>query len=327
MRGLSICGGNGVFLYPLRNYIIGNIEPRGLFHTPNEEQWYANFSKPITRDSKQFQGSKVDFIIGAPDCGHSSVLSYSRSKKMSDPSLNDSLNLFVAEVNAFKPTLFFMENLPKALEKMDLESLFPHYHFKVITGSVTMYGNSQVNRVRSLLIGSRRPLLLKYFNKPNDIRGPKTCFDLLGDLKKEDLELGHIREPINSEITLYGGFKASLKDIRAAWLSTKDTKWVVKDRNFKTAPGVYRNKALDHPRTARKANRQFNHWGLMMSPRELARIQGVPDKFKIYIDPKRKQYWINKGRTTVTKCPPYEMGRFIKNCLEKLCKKENSFIG
>lgn len=58
--------------------------------------------------------------------------------------------------------------------------------------------------------------------------------------------------------------------------------------------------------TARKADRQFKWNGLPMSPRELARIMGIPDKFKIHIEEDRKNYWINKGRLIVTQTFPYE---------------------
>lgn len=327
MRVLAINGGNGVFVHPLKKYLVGNIEPRGIFHTKGDKQWKSNFNQKISRDSKPFRGLRIDVIIGAPDCGHSSVLSYSRSKKMSDPNLNDSLNLFVAEVNAFSPLLFFMENLEKGVDKMDLPSLFPNYHFRVITGSVTMYGNSQKSRKRALVIGAKNKKHLKYFKKPTNLKPLKTTQELLKGLRKPDLNLGNLREDINSTITLYGGYKETLLNIQKAWQSHNDSKWVVKDRNFKTAPGVYRNRPLDYPRTARKANRQFNHWGLMMSPRELARIQGVPDSFKIHMEIDSATYWINKGRATVTKCPPYEMGLWIKRKLLKLWKNENLSTG
>ena len=55
-----------------------------------------------------------------------------------------------------------------------------------------------------------------------------------------------------------------------------------------------------------------------MTPRELARIQNIPDSFKIYMDIKNPIYWINKGRTTVTKCPPYDIGKWFYNQLIKI---------
>ena len=107
-----------------------------------------------------------------------------------------------------------------------------------------------------------------------------------------------------------------IEDITLEWLTKRKGKsrWEVTDRNFSTAPGVYRNLEDSYPSTARKSNRQFSPTGTMMTPRELARIQGVPDDFIIFMDSpysKDMKYWINKGRATVTKCPPYEIGKYI----------------
>ena len=55
-----------------------------------------------------------------------------------------------------------------------------------------------------------------------------------------------------------------------------------------------------------------------MSPRELAIIQGIPKKFKIYMDLNRKTFCINKGRTTVTKTPPMEISRWFYKQLKKV---------
>jgi site-specific DNA-cytosine methylase len=59
-----------------------------------------------------------------------------------------------------------------------------------------------------------------------------------------------------------------------------------------------------------------------MSPRELARIQGVPDSFKIHLDKDNLQYWINKGRASVTKCPPYQIAQWFKERIESCGIKE-----
>lgn len=54
---LGICGAQGALLFPLRDHLIGNVEPRGVFHTPKEEQWRANFDgiplKEISLSSKK----------------------------------------------------------------------------------------------------------------------------------------------------------------------------------------------------------------------------------------------------------------------------------
>ncbi len=43
LKVLGVCGGQGALLFPFRDKLIGNIEPRGVFHTAKEEQWKANF--------------------------------------------------------------------------------------------------------------------------------------------------------------------------------------------------------------------------------------------------------------------------------------------
>ena len=151
----------------------------------------------------------------------------------------------------------------------------------------------------------------------------KTSFELVGDREYPNKKLCHIREDINDIITLYAGKKLRLDEIQAQWLfEFPDSKrWVVKDRKFTTAPGVYRNLPNEYPLTARKANRQFNHDGLMMTPRELARIQGIKDSFKLHYNKQQKGYWINKGRVTVAKTPPYEVGLWFFKRIKKLYKK------
>jgi len=59
----------------------------------------------------------------------------------------------------------------------------------------------------------------------------------------------------------------------------------------------------------------------MMTPRQLARIQGVPDDFKIWFDKTSRTLSINKGRVSVTKAPPYEIGIWFKNTLQGIKKK------
>jgi len=336
---IGVCGGNGVILHPMRKSLVANYEPRSLFRTRNDIQWYINFEDiPIYNHPLDFFDhyrtriiNGVDVIVGAPDCGHSSVLAYSRAKKTSDPLKNDSFNLFLRSVKMSKPKVFMMENLAKVLEMVPKEvfkETFPEYKLIFLIGSVEMWGNSQRNRKRLVLIGLHRPSFGKnlaeardHFTNVYKINKTKNCEELLSGLESLSGENGHIRESITDVITLYAGYKDSLHNIQKFWeLHPHLKRWPVSDRNFTTAPGVYRNLAHDLPATARKANRQFNHEGLQMSPRELARIQGVPDKFKIYTDTDELTYWINKGRTTVTKTPPYEIGKWFYKQLKEVRK-------
>jgi len=75
MNILGICAGQGGLLFPFRKHLLGNIEPRTVFHTNCESQWKANF-----KDIPFYKGynlpefdEKVDVILSSPDCGMSSI--------------------------------------------------------------------------------------------------------------------------------------------------------------------------------------------------------------------------------------------------------------
>lgn len=324
LKILAVCGGNGVICHPLKGNLIANIEPRPIFKTPQNIQWTSNFGKiPLFHSVEAFVKEfttkpEVDLLVGAPDCGHSSILSYSRSKSLHNPRDNSSLTLYLKAVKLFQPRVFMMENLPamlKTITRNELRSFFEEYRLIFIEHPVTAWGNSQKHRVRLVLFGVKRgeDISTKELRKVYPMGELKTSGQLISGLDSNIS--GHIRENINTRITLYAGKKMSLSDIRDEWMRRGVSRWEVEDRAFFTAPGVYMNLENKPPATARKANRQFNHHGLMMTPRELARIQGVPDSFEIWVDHSREGYCINKGRATVTKTPPYEMGIWLHSKL------------
>jgi site-specific DNA-cytosine methylase len=321
---LGVCGGNGVLLYPFKDNLIGNIEPRSIFKTPDYIQWKLNFPNidfawKLSQFSELYK--KPDIIIGAPDCGHSSILAYSRAKKMSNPKKNESLNIFFESIKKYKPKIWLMENLPPLLDTIteeDFKTNFPDYKFIFMICPVSEFGNSQIHRKRLLVIGIKKDsgIPKKYFQFPFKIHELKTCGELLKGLHyHEDEGICHVRENLSDIITLYAGFKINLSDCREEWLRRGTKRWKVEGRNFENAPGVYLNPKDDFPATARKQNRQFNHKGYMMSPRELGRIQGVPDEFKLWYDGNKKRYCINKARVSVTKCPPFEIGTWFRKCI------------
>lgn len=324
MKVLGVCGGNGVILHPFKKYLFANVEPRSIFYTKNQEQWKSNFKDIPMQKSLSFTTllPEIDVIVGAPDCGHSSILSYSRSKKFSDPKLNQSLELFIEAIKYFEPKIFLMENLPALIDtygKKALKDAFFKYRLRFFNVPVTRFGNSQKNRVRLILIGTLKP---HDFNIKLPREGKyrlKTCGELLSQISGLS---GTDTEPDDKMVTMFSRFKLPHSKISKLWRTKYkgQKRWPVTNRNFTSAPGVYRNLKNEYPATARKANRQFNHKGIMMSPRELARIQGVPDNFNI-ITKGTETYWINKGRVTVTKCPPYEVGLWFYKQLIKKYKK------
>jgi len=328
LRTLGICGGGGVILHPFRDQLISNIEIRSIFHTPKQIQWRLNFNVPFEKDlSIRFSKNLVDVIIGAPDCGHSSILAYSRAKKLSDPKENISLTFFMGSISYYKPKVFMMENLLKMAEVVDLEASFPDYDLKVFNEAVSVWGNSQFSRVRLVVVGIRKDLMIsKVLIDLPDLTNHhyKNVNELFEGLGKMNGTHGHIREPDDYSIPLYidGKRKITVQEAREIWRTRfKDhSRWEVEDQKMKNQPGVYRIFGDGYPLTVRKQNRQFGPDGNMLTPREIARIQGVPDSFKLWYDPLQSLYCINKARVTCAKTPPYEIGQWFKGICDKLEK-------
>lgn len=318
IRILGVCGGNGTLLYAMKEHLVGNYEPRSTYYTKNNKAWVDNFG--LTPYFKKFEELPTNLspnvIVGHPDCGSGSVLSYSRAKKLNTIEFNDSFIAFKKTVDLYKPRVFLFENLPtmfKNYPKERFKKLYKQYNLLFKTVSVSRFHNSQVTRVRLIVVGIRKDLFfdkLAFKLPPKKGFKPKKSKELIKGLDETDLPFGHYIEPLDQSITIYGGKKLTLREIRDLWLGEfkHKSRFLVTDRKYSTAPGVYKNLPNKPPATARKQNRQFNHKGLMMSPRELARIQGLPDDFKIELNPSTLKADINKARVTITKCPPYEIG-------------------
>lgn len=333
-RVLGINSGIGVSLHPFKWNLIGNMEQRGIFHTKKDEQWKANFKAPLWKnyeDCKNWLSNekiKPNIIISSPDCGSGSILRLSRAKSLGDHNKNVSLQTFILSVRELKPRFFLFENLDglfKSVPEEKLDKIFKKYHLVKHIVSVSKFGNSQVSRKRLVIVGIKKKANIpieqcrEIFSLSPIPPYLKTCGQLYGDLPDSmDSKIAHIRELPGTMVTMYSRFKLTVAEIQHVWQMefTGKKRWVVKDRKFSCAPGVYRNLSTDYPATARKANRQFDHNGQMLTPRQLARIQGVPDSFKICCEPPNYGYWINKGRAAVTKTPPYEISVWFKQCLE-----------
>lgn len=335
MKVLGVSAGAGVILYPFKEVLIGNYEVRKDFKTPNEVQWKLNFGEiPLWRTEELDPNLKPDIILSQPNCGQYSILSHSRRKKESYKE-DLSLNLFFSSINLYKPKLALLENLPELLNRIPknkLKELFPMYKMKFILGSVSQFGNSQLSRKRLVIIfirnTKRDKFKIRNF-KPFEVSEIKHSGDLLEGTYPINVDNGDHFGNINEndpdkEIAIYGGKKMSTKDITKEWEERLkgQKRWYTKpgEAKFKTAPGVYRNLIDDYPATARKANRQFDHHGEMMTPRQLARIQGIPDSFKIWTDSNKRLNSINKGRLSVTKAPPYEIGKWFHRILNQVCE-------
>lgn len=330
---LGVSSGGGVSLFPARKRVIGNIEPRAIFYTPGDQQWKINFPNAFMRRDipDELFDKQVQVIVSSPDCGSGSVLRLSVNKELGSIKDNLSLSLFFGSIKKYRPEFFYFENLQamfKSLPEKKFRKKVKRYNLVIHNAPVSMWGNSQIHRKRMVIIGIRKDLVNcnyeKLFQMPDYREKNKTCGELYGNLDleystlDECIESGHVRENIFDSVTMFSKFKCTLAEAKKYWDSNrKQKRWQVEGRNFTNAPGVYRNRKNDYPNTARKANRQFDHNGLTLTPRQLARIQGVSDEFKIHIDIDRLNYWINKGRALVTKTPPMEISKWFFHKLNK----------
>lgn len=331
LKILGICGAQGALLFPIKKYLIGNVEPRAVFHDPKEHQWNLNFPNiPFERTLNKFLKSKVDVIIGSPSCGHSSIFSYSRRKTLGKPREDKCLSLYLSSVKTFKPKIFIMENLPKLMDLIPIEeweSNLKDYKLIVHCHSVFDFGNSQKSRKRLLLVGIRKDLNNKVYQNFSNIYSVRKKNDpyyhfLVKDLPNLIIKSQNYRENDDRKMAMYKYWDKSkttltVAEIRKLWTGKfkNEYKWPMKTQKMRTLPGVYRNRPNTCPLTVRPSSRQFMPDGNPIGLDEFRVIMGFPKRFKIYWDESRRVYWLNKGRNTLTKGSVYEMGLWIKHAL------------
>lgn len=329
MNVLGISAGQGGLLFPFRKHLLGNIEPRGVFHTPGEEQWKANF-----KDVPFYKGyclqefdEKVDIIISSPDCGASSIMRLSKVKELGKPKDNRSLNLVIEGINYYKPKIFLIENLPRLLSLLPnkyLQEAFKDYKLIFHERSVSDYGNSQVSRKRLIIIGVHKKTGKKYLNAFDEVFQVKTP-KLTRDLLFVSPYGSNYNIPIEKTLAMYDYRKLpekknlTVEKIQVLWNSAfkNEKKWPIKTAKMSTLPGVYRLELDKAPLTLRPADRQFRPDGYPLGILDFKAIMGFPKQFKIYIDQENYLYWLNKARYTLAKGSVYEISVWFKRCLKR----------
>lgn len=329
MNVLGISAGQGGLLFPFRKHLLGNIEPRGVFHTPGEEQWKANF-----KDVPFYKGyclqefdEKVDIIISSPDCGASSIMRLSKVKELGKPKDNRSLNLVIEGINYYKPKIFLIENLPRLLSLLPnkyLQEAFKDYKLIFHERSVSDYGNSQVSRKRLIIIGVHKKTGKKYLNAFDEVFQVKTP-KLTRDLLFVSPYGSNYNIPIEKTLAMYDYRKLpekknlTVEKIQVLWNSAfkNEKKWPIKTAKMSTLPGVYRLELDKAPLTLRPADRQFRPDGYPLGILDFKAIMGFPKQFKIYIDQENYLYWLNKARYTIAKGSVYEISVWFKCCLKR----------
>lgn len=344
LKVLGVCSGSGLaLLTPFLSEhfkVLGAIEPRTVFHTPKEETWKKNFGDLLFIKSYDFdqQGFDIpDIIVSSPDCGASSIMRLSKSKKLGNPRESKTLNMVISSINYFSPGLFLIENLPKLLEFIkpaEFESLFPTYNLVFHCHSVMEFGNSQKSRKRAVIIGVKKSSKFKKesFEKIFQVNKPKITRKLLFDAQKERNYI----PAMDKKLAMYDYRKLPKKEnltvaeIHYLWNNDfKDEyKWPIKTKRMSCLPGVYRLKADDYPKTLRPSDRQFRPDGLPLGISDLQNIMGISFKYRPYF-PKKYQvitpnaedkdytYWLNKARYAITKGSVGEIGIWFRECILK----------
>lgn len=330
MNVLGVCAGQGALLFPFRKHLIGNIEVRGVFHTPGEEQWKANFGNiPFYKGfCLQEFDEKVDIIISSPDCGAASVMRLSKVKELGNPKDNRSLNLVIEGINYYKPKIFLIENLPRLLSLLPneyLQEAFKDYKLIFHERSVSDYGNSQVSRKRLVIIGVHKKTGKKYLNAFNEVFQVKTP-TITRELLFESPYGSNYNIPIEKTLAMYDYRKLpakknlTVRKIQLLWNSDfkNEKKWPIKTAKMSTLPGVYRLELDKAPLTLRPADRQFRPDGYPLGILDFKAIMGFPKAYKIFMDEGNYLYWLNKARYTIAKGSVYEVGIWFKRCIKRV---------
>ena len=327
---LGISAGQGALLFPFRKHLLGNIEPRGVFHTPGEEQWKANFGDiPFYKGyCLQEFDEKIDIIISSPDCGASSIMRLSKVKELGKPKDNRSLSLVIEGINYYKPKIFLIENLPRLLSLLPneyLQEAFKDYKLIFHERSVSDYGNSQVSRKRLVIIGVHKKTGKKYLNAFNEVFQVKTP-TITRELLFESPYGSNYNIPIEKTLAMYDYRKLpakknlTVRKIQLLWNSDfkNEKKWPIKTAKMSTLPGVYRLELDKAPLTLRPADRQFRPDGYPLGILDFKAIMGFPKAYKIFMDEGNYLYWLNKARYTIAKGSVYEVGIWFKKCLKTI---------
>ena len=324
LKILGICAGQGALLFPWRKQLLGNIEPRSVFHTQKEEQWRLNFGEiPFLRNELP-EKWHPDIILSSPDCGASSTMRLSKAKELGNPEKNKSIQLVIEGIMQYQPRVFMIENVPRLMnlmpEKVWQEAL-PNYHISFKVNSVSDFGNSQVSRKRLIIIGIK-----------NTAKSYIGCFDIIFSvntpkLSRFILEAANMQPliPFDKVLAMYDYRKLpkkknlTVKEIQHLWTHDfkDEKKWPIKTAKMQTLPGVYKLDPDKPPLTLRPADRQFRPDGLPLGIQDFKNIQGFPKRFQIYLPEENYLYWLNKARYTIAKGAVYEVGIWFKKCIKK----------
>ena len=335
LKIMGVCAGSGAaLLFPFvkdsRFKVIGNVEPRMVFHTINEENWRTNFPMIPFLRNWELPEWKPDVIVSSPDCGASSIMRLSKKKELGKPNKNASIRLVFKAIKKYKPQIFLMENLPRLLNFISrerLEKKFKDYELIFHIHSVMEFGNSQKSRERLIIVGIRKDSSIKpdLFRCVYKVREPKITSRLLRFSQCKE----NYQPKLDKVMAMYDYRKLPEKknltvaEIHNLWNNDfKDEyKWPIKTSKMNCLPGVYRLKGEEYPLTVRPSDRQFRPDGYPLGIKDFQVIMGIPLSYQLHIPtnqgPEDYNYFLNKARYALCKGSVYEVGEWFKKGLLK----------
>jgi len=303
MKILGIHAGVGSMIIPakeLRLNIVGNIEPRRIFHYGEPFQRY--FNAPMYKnfdDVFAFQNQDIHIVIGHPECGDFSNL---KIKKSNTYTVND-IRQWMKMTQIINPLYFVMDNLPGAMDKItakEWNKMFPDYDIFFEYISNYDYGNVQRNRNRLFVIGAKR--FLKFTFIPGGNLNNLTTKEVISGLTEKDknhvflkpdddirgwstynIPLPKFRNIISRRIK-FKEFQKYLNSIPSSEYNKK--LWYINKKNEKKKRPILLV-TLDKPSYLLTGSSGFDNIWIAVENRpftirEKLRIQGAPDDFVLY---------------------------------------------
>lgn len=308
MKAIGLTCGIGSMVLGARQAgfdVAANIEWRKYYHIKDSEgrnTFTENFPKALfTKDINHLASDEierlmnVELALGHPECGaYSNLSGANKNYKIRQAEDQSDIPLFIGLVKRLKPQFFVMDNLPKALGAVPIETYakeLPDYDLFPEWISNYGYGNIQKGRNRFFLIGSLKDH--KYAFEAGEFPHRKTVADVIGDmgapgatnLPNHDMCALDEDCPRAFNLGEYGKkntweeAKAYFKDKKSGHTMSYTSKSGREVKRIGFLKGHWESHA--HVLTGGNAT-IHNKRNEPYSVRERARIQGFPDDFIFY---------------------------------------------
>lgn len=273
--------------------------------------WDANFGAPFYSDPADIPNhwKGADLAIGHPPCGSFSALGQSvasldlseeerEARKAKRSSRVGLIPLFIELVNKYRPKIFALDNLEKALKRLPKSwwrEQLPKYKLTFLVINNWDYGSPQGKRVRLWVIGVRGKKRFQLKEPRTRLEGPRTGWEAIEDLPwwpwEDDPEFGHWHLPAGSKPNAsYWGWDHTeyehyeeLGKVAKGFLSIPvHSHWPYRNRQGRHTHKPARTRiSMEAPARTLSGRETLFHplSGWPLTIRERARLMGWPDDF------------------------------------------------